>query len=175
MSEGKIPMFFLGVILMLVPGSTLAQDCDCWQVTTDDVPTPCAGPGGCNSEYYREFCDFGCYQGTCETSGYGMCCDTPTETKSINLQQCDPPRHCGECGQTRVHRFAGALSDGARVGAALAKRERRVSFQGLSSGATLFVPDRCRRTYGVIWEGMAPGGAPRASSGVLAVRTNGGN
>lgn len=176
MSKSKLFLFVVVVFGCVGLTSSAALACSCYEVDTEQDPTPCIGKNGCNSEYYAEFCNWGCIQGECGISGYGLCCDTEVKYYSVSPQSCyDPPHGCGGCGQSRVHGVAHATSQHSKKQVVQTKQEGIGFFRDDSSEEVLFVPDRCRHTYGMIFPGE--GGSPKNSSArseISGVRPGGG-
>jgi hypothetical protein len=171
----NLRLFFVALAVLASAGSylplALAQDCGCRAVATDPDPFPCISEG-CSSEYYREFCSFGCTEGVCTLTGYGLCCATEVEYYSVFPQQCNPPEHCGECGNARTRQpsHAGAQHP---LGEDPAKPGFHV-YRADFPDEVLFVPDDCRHTYREIHPQLRAPGASRASSNAAPVPDSGG-
>lgn len=131
--------------LFWIPKSAHAQ---C--VGTMEVTFPCNN-GSCSSQYTKTFCSYGCQSGTCVgDGGSGLCCDIPYYSATIY-----PGEGCFNCGEARRVHISRSSAPTDRHVAEL-RRGAVLSWIELSSALSyrppslIFVPDRCRRTYGVI-------------------------
>lgn len=156
----RILVFSAAAVFAFALASARVWACSCSAIT-DGFEVFCSGAGGCNGSYIPTYCGFGCTYGDCYTTGYGQCCDHTYRTWNINTGGCEH-RDCGECGQIRVRgssKVAGS-SQGApeRHGAMGAPPRTDASFDAGNTFETsgfseeiLFVPDRCRHTYGALY------------------------
>ena len=176
MSKLRLFLFVIAVFGCVGLTSSAALACSCYEVDTDQDPTPCIGKNECNSEYYAEFCSWGCIQGECGISGYGLCCGTQFKNYSVTPQSCwDPPHGCSECGQARERGLAHAALPRAKKEVGETTRERIGLLRDGPSEEVLFVPDRCRHTYGTIFPGeRLPPEDSSARSEMPDVRPGGG-
>jgi hypothetical protein len=167
--------FFVALAVLASVGllsfPALAQDCGCKAVATSPDPIPCISEG-CSSEYYQEWCTVGCTEGVCTLTGYGMCCETPVKYYNVSPQQCNPPAHCGECGNARTRQPSHA-------GAQQSPGESRFNLEPQFYSAdfpeeVLFVPDDCRHTYRAIYPRPLAPPTSRASSKAAPVPDSGG-
>jgi len=119
-----------------------------------EVNAICTGSGGCQDEYTRTLCSWGCASGTCvNQGGSGLCCGRiyynaqiqPDGTRCNNV-------NCG-LARTRTARLATDASkhntqlwNGARLGTI------QVGDRAYRVPRMLFIPDRCAARYGVVLE-----------------------
>jgi hypothetical protein len=151
MFKSKLLTLSLGLFIFLA-ASALARGCGCLAI--DEELVPCSG---CTYNFYTaEFCGGGgCIYGEyCYVSGHSQCCLTDYQTLNVFTGDCDPQFVCDGCGDVREH-------------AASHKRRaiRSVSPELAESalGEPILVPDRCKRTYGVVflegsslWDASSP-------------------
>jgi len=112
----------------------------------------CIG-NGCNGEYTKTYCSFGCVHGTCESNGgSGLCCGHIYYNAQI--QPDGSGGDCGECGNTRYH--ASALSEREKRHSAELWRAAALGRVDLGGGQSyrmprlILVPDRCVHRYGLL-------------------------
>jgi len=157
----RILVFSIALLFALALASVPVWACSCSGIVEGNE-TPCTGTGGCNGFYIPQYCGFGCTYGDCYSTGYGQCCDRSYKTWNINTGGCNPREDCGECGQIRVHGSSKATRlaqvPPGRPGAMSARPRRDASFDAANAFENdpfaeeiLFVPDRCRHTYGALY------------------------
>lgn len=128
-------------------------ECGCYSVSTLDDGIPCSSTKPtCSSEYFEEYCDVGCLWGVCYASGYGLCCKTQFQNYSVSRSdECDDEKHDGcYCDvHARTHLPGANASAAVRAGQSLNGNVLQRSF--FDGEEALFVPNRCRQTYGLVY------------------------
>lgn len=123
-------------------------------VGTNEITLPCTGQN-CSSSYTTTICWYGCQSGTCVSQGgSGECCGHTYYSAEIY-----PGEPCNDCSNARVHpsKLSGVHSSHVaelRRGELLNQIEL-TSTLAYRPPSLIFVPDRCRHTYGLVVRGGA--------------------
>lgn len=183
-ARGFRPLLSLSsVIWLLLTALPAVGQCGCFQIMTNENPTPCTSKG-CSNQYYYEYCGGGCTPAAdCFVSGYGLCCKTEFKTYSLDTQGCGG-HPCDDCGEIRT-RPPSAHAEASRG-------FRQTGGPGNLYGKTwawpqntlfgeemLYVPNRCKHTYGVIYpqdlvKRQTSPAAAEPHSGMTSAPTGGG-
>jgi hypothetical protein len=150
---------FLGALFSVVVAASACQaqtPCGCWQVSEgDDIN--CTGTNGCTDSYPLQFCEAGCSYGHCGAQGYALCCDDQWRPKAVyGANQCGGSQDCGECGAIPLkarHHAPLHKERLVRDRLEIATKQEGVGLDPgyLAEDTMLFVPNRCRRTYGILY------------------------
>lgn len=148
MLPSKTLLFWLGVLFLLSLATVRASACGCLKIE-EEGPYECGSKSPpCESEYYREFPAYGCLWSDAIVTGYGDCCGTEVQTLGLDVSNSQSHDGC-TCGQARVHRSSALSANHARRG-----RPGGV-INGVAAAYSqeevLFVPDRCRHTYAMVF------------------------
>jgi hypothetical protein len=100
----------------------------------------CSNPTtGCEEEFGKYFCTFGCHSGDC-TYSYGLCCDRRVISAGVSSDGSDDCHN--ECGELRSQ--TPSRASGKRISTRPGGRD------ALSGDDRVFVPDRCAHYYGIL-------------------------
>lgn len=120
---------------------------------TTEVTRQCSGQN-CQSSYTTTICWWGCLSGQCYAqAGSGLCCGTVYYSASIYPTGigCDPQH----CGFTRVHPPKSSALHSPHDVAELRRGEllnqiKLTSTLAYRPPSLIFLPDRCRHSYGLV-------------------------
>jgi hypothetical protein len=149
--------WFLGALFSVVVAASACQaqtPCGCWQVSEEDE-IHCTGPNGCSDSYPFQYCSAGCSYGQCGPEGYALCCGTEWRPKGVyGATQCGGNQDCGPgCGLILSKHAAShkerLVSD--RLEIATTQEGAGLDPGYLTEDTMLFVPNRCRRTYSILY------------------------
>ena len=109
-----------------------------------------------NSSFTPTYCGFGCTESSCMQLGSGLCCDVRYRTTSIVPNPDCKGDQCN-CGKVRVRgsyetaRSSKICSEpGANTWIARSAKDDALNGASLSEDV-LFIPDRCKGRYGVVY------------------------